>query len=43
MQPKVKASLHEIWMAEKREDAYKAFDNIQSPSVVLNIPRLWSV
>lgn len=27
MQPKVKASLHEIWMAEKREDAYKAFDN----------------
>jgi len=27
MQPKVKASLHEIWMAAKREDAYKAFDN----------------
>lgn len=27
MQPKVKASLHEIWMASTREDAYKAFDN----------------
>lgn len=27
MQPKVKAALHEIWMAEKREDASKAFDN----------------
>lgn len=27
MQPKVKASLHEIWMASTREKAYKAFDN----------------
>lgn len=27
IQPKVKASLHEIWMASTREDAYKAFDN----------------
>ncbi len=27
MQPKVKASLHEIWMASTREDAYKAFNN----------------
>lgn len=27
MQPKVKASLHEIWMASTREEAYKAFDN----------------
>jgi|688.fasta_scaffold203660_1 putative transposase len=27
MQPKIKASLHEIWMASTRADAYKAFDN----------------
>lgn len=27
MQPKVKASLHEIWMASTKEEAYKAFDN----------------
>lgn len=27
MQPKVKASLHDIWMASTREEAYKAFDN----------------
>jgi putative transposase len=27
MQPKVKASLHEIWMASTREEAYKAFAN----------------
>lgn len=27
VQPKVKAALHEIWMAEKKEDARKAFDN----------------
>ena len=27
MQPKVKAALHEIWMASTRKDAYKAFDN----------------
>lgn len=27
MQPKVKASLHEIWMASTRDAAYKAFDN----------------
>ena len=26
VQPKVKADLHEIWMAETREDAHKAFD-----------------
>lgn len=26
MQPKVKAALHEIWMAETRDDALKAFD-----------------
>jgi transposase-like protein len=26
VQPKVKADLHEIWMAETREDARKAFD-----------------
>lgn len=26
VQPKVKAALHEIWMAESREDAEKAFD-----------------
>ena len=26
VQPKVKAALHEIWMAETRESAYKAFD-----------------
>jgi len=27
VQPKVKAALHEIWMASTRRDAYKAFDN----------------
>jgi len=27
VQPKVKALLHEIWMASTRQDAYKAFDN----------------
>jgi len=27
VQPKVKAALHEIWMASTRKDAYKAFDN----------------
>jgi putative transposase len=27
MQPKVKVSLQEIWMAPTREEAYKAFDN----------------
>lgn len=27
VQPKAKADLHEIWMAETREDANKAFDN----------------
>ena len=27
VQPKVKAELHEIWMASTRKDAYKAFDN----------------
>lgn len=27
MQPKVKAALHEIWMASTREDAHKAFNN----------------
>lgn len=27
VQPKVKAALHDIWMAETRKDAYKAFDN----------------
>jgi putative transposase len=27
VQPKVKAALHEIWMASTREDANKAFDN----------------
>ena len=27
VQPKVKEALHDIWMAEKRDDAYKAFDN----------------
>lgn len=27
VQPKVKAALHEIWMASTREDAHKAFDN----------------
>jgi transposase-like protein len=27
MQPKVKEALHNIWQAETREDAYKAFDN----------------
>ncbi len=26
LQPKVKQALHEIWQAETREDAYKAFD-----------------
>ena len=26
VQPKVKAELHEIWMAETRKDAHKAFD-----------------
>ena len=26
VQPKVKANLHEIWMAETREDAHKAFE-----------------
>ena len=26
VQPKVKAALHEIWMAETRDDAHKAFD-----------------
>jgi putative transposase len=28
VQPKVKEALQNIWMAETREDAYKAFDNI---------------
>ena len=28
VQPKVKAALHEIWMAETRADAHKAFDRI---------------
>ena len=27
VQPKIKAALHDIWMAETRSDAYKAFDN----------------
>jgi putative transposase len=27
VQPKIKAALHEIWMAETKEDANKAFDN----------------
>ena len=27
MQPKVKAALHEIWMAATREDAYRALDH----------------
>lgn len=27
MQPKVEASLHEIWIAPIKEGAYKAFDN----------------
>jgi len=27
VQPKVKEALHDIWMAETREDAYKAFDS----------------
>ena len=27
VQPKVKESLHDIWMAETRDDAYKAFDS----------------
>ena len=27
VQPKIKAALHEIWMGETREDAYKAFDS----------------
>jgi transposase-like protein len=27
VQPKVKAALHEIWMAETREDAHTAFDS----------------
>lgn len=27
VQPKVKAALHDIWMAETRNDAYKAFDS----------------
>jgi transposase-like protein len=27
MQPKVKSALHDIYLAETREDAYKAFDN----------------
>lgn len=27
VQPKVKAALHEIWMASTRKEAYKAFDN----------------
>ena len=26
VQPKVKAVLHEIWMAQTRDEAYKAFD-----------------
>lgn len=26
IQPKVKQALHEIWQAETREDAYRAFD-----------------
>src|SRR5699024_12865652 len=26
MQPKVKADLHDIWMAESRQQAHKAFD-----------------
>ncbi len=28
VQPKVKEALHDIWMAETRENAYKAFDSI---------------
>ena len=27
VQPKVKEALHDIWMAETRDEAYKAFDN----------------
>ena len=27
VQPKVKEALHDIWMAETRDDAYKAFDS----------------
>lgn len=27
MQPKVKAALHQIWMASTKKEAYKAFDN----------------
>ncbi len=27
MQPKVKTTLHDIYLAEKREDAHKAFDD----------------
>lgn len=30
VQPKVKEALHNIWMAETREDAYQAFDNTLS-------------
>ncbi|WP_240454243.1 transposase, partial [Halomonas sp. NO4] len=26
VQPKVKADLHDIWMAETRDEAHKAFD-----------------
>ena len=26
VQPKVKAALHEIWMTQTRDEAYKAFD-----------------
>jgi len=27
MQPKIKEALHDIWMAETRQNAYKAFDS----------------
>ena len=30
VQPKVKAALHEIWMAQTRDEAYKAFDRPQA-------------
>jgi transposase-like protein len=41
VQPKVKAALHEIWMAETREDAHTAFDSALSASSP-SIPGPWT-
>ena len=34
VQPKVKAALHEIWMAQARDEAYKTFDRALALSLI---------